>query len=351
MKNGKLKVGVIGAGSWAISSHIPNLQSRPEVELTAVHRLEPDLVEKVKERFGFRMATTNIQDVLDCEPDVVVVASPAAVHFAHVKAALEAGAHVLCEKPFTLKSHEAWELQRIAEARGRHLVIAFGWNYKPMVTQVKRWMESSDGIGEIESMMVHMASAIRELMLNQGIYHGASQGFDPNPSTWTDPALSGGGYAQAQLTHALGLSLWISGLRGEEVFARMHTSGGNVDLHDSYNVKFTNGAIGSVFGASHARGPEKHQLQMRLFGNKGHLVLDIEREKAWIYRSMEDQEELSLKDGDGEYSCEGPVHTLIDLALGKTVINHSPAELGARTVEIIEAAYRSVSSGRSEKMN
>jgi hypothetical protein len=50
----------------------------------------------------------------------------------------------------------------------------------------------------------------------------------------------------------------------------------------------------------------------------------------------------------GVYNCDGPPNALIDLALGRDVTNHSPGELGASTVELIEAAYASMNSGRLE---
>ncbi len=347
--HGKLKVGVIGAGSWAVSSHIPHLASRPEVELTVVNRPEPDLAAKVKDMFGFRHAATDYVDALKHELDIVVVASPSSFHYAHARAALESGAHVLCEKPFTLAAEQAWELKRIADERKRHLVIAFGWNYKPMIVKLKDWMKA-EGIGELEAAMVHMASGIRQLLRNEGAYDGAADEFSPLPSTWTDPKLSGGGYAPAQLSHALGLSLWLSGLRGDEVFARTHQAGSQVDLHDAYSIRYTNGAIGTVFGASYPIGEPKHQLEVRLFGENGHLIVDVEREKGWLYRSADDQKHLELKQGDGAYSCEGPVHAIVDLALGKDTVNRSPAELGARTVEIVEAAYKSARNGKPVKI-
>jgi hypothetical protein len=57
-----------------------------------------------------------------------------------------------------------------------------------------------------------------------------------------------------------------------------------------------------------------------------------------------------VQPGDGVYDCDGPPHALVDLALGKDVPNLSPGELGARTVEILDAAYRSARSGRLESV-
>ena len=55
----KLKIGVIGAGWWATENHIPHLLERSEVELTSVCKLEEDQLKFVKEKFGFKFASTN----------------------------------------------------------------------------------------------------------------------------------------------------------------------------------------------------------------------------------------------------------------------------------------------------
>ena len=61
------------------------------------------------------------------------------------------------------------------------------------------------GIGELEELTIHMSSPTRELLSNTGAYPQADPEAVPEQPTWTDPALSGGGYGQAQLCHALGL--------------------------------------------------------------------------------------------------------------------------------------------------
>jgi len=98
-----------------------------------------------------------------------------------------------------------------------------------------------------------MASPIRELLsgqdtVDQGVSGAASQDeilFGPTASTWADPAIAGGGYGHAQLSHATGL-LWLTDLRAEEVYAQMSAPGTRVELYDALVVRFTNGAIGTI---------------------------------------------------------------------------------------------------------
>ena len=69
----KLRVGVIGAGSWTAASHLPNLVRRRdagEVEFTIINRRNPELLGKLKDKFGFQKSTTDWQDVIAERPDI-----------------------------------------------------------------------------------------------------------------------------------------------------------------------------------------------------------------------------------------------------------------------------------------
>ena len=96
----KLRLGVIGAGSWAVASHLPEFaKRRGDVEFVAVSRKGPELLEKIRSDWGFEYASEDYRDVLDAGVDIVLVASPTGLHHEHAKAALESGANVLVESP------------------------------------------------------------------------------------------------------------------------------------------------------------------------------------------------------------------------------------------------------------
>ena len=345
----KLRVGVIGAGSWAVASHLPNLARHADVlEFVGVSRRGPELLEKIRARYGFAVASEDYRDVLAAGIDLCVVASPSSLHHEHATAALEAGAHVMIEKPVTIDPLQAWDLVETARRVNRRVVVAFGWNYFPMVRDAKRLMTVGDGIGDVEQMTITMASHTRELLSNTGAYPAADPEAVPEAVTWTDPNLSGGGYGQAQLSHALGLALWLTGLRGKEAFAFMSAPlSAPVELHDAITLRYDNGAIGTLSGASCHVGANnnKHALEVRVIGSRGQLQIDLERELVWRYRDAADDVRLVPPPDAGAYNCRGPIDTLVDLALGRDVENCSPIELGARTVEILDAAYRSARTG------
>lgn len=354
----KLRLGVIGAGSWAVASHLPNLKQRhDEVEFVGVNRLGAKALARIRDRFGFRVASEDYRDVLAAGVDVCIVSSPTAFHFEHTKAALEAGAHVMVEKPVTIEPKHAWDLVETAQRLNRHVVVAFGYNYKPMMRRAKELMHDPQSgrstIGEIENLVIRMASVTRELLSNTGAYPLAAPDSIPESATWTDPAMSGGGYGQAQLSHALGLGLWLTGLRGSDVFAFMSAPlAAPVELHDAIALRYTNGAIGTISGGATHRGAadNKDFLEVRAIGVDGQFTLDVERELIWRYRGPDDDLRIEPEPDSGRYDCVGPVHTLVDLALGRNVENCSPIELGARTVEILDAAYRSAKSGKVESV-
>lgn len=347
----KLRLGVIGAGSWALAAHLPSLATRSaDVDFVAVNRRGADALARVQTRFGFQIASEDYRDVLAAGVDIVVIASPPAVHHEHAVAALETGAHVLCEKPFTLDSAEAWAIVDTADRLQRHLLVSFGWSYSPMIEQMMQLL-ARGGIGTIENIAVTMSSQTRELLTDTGVYPEASPDAIPEPGTWTDPTRSGGGYGQAQLSHALALALGLTGERVDGAFALMTSPhGARVELHDALALRLRGGGIASVGGASSHVGADgnRHHLAVEAVGSEGQLHVDVFRERASLFRAGHGQHDLRVEPGAGVYDGALAAQRLVDLAMGREVGNPAPGELGARTVEGLELAYRSAASGRFE---
>lgn len=348
----RTRVGVIGAGVWAQVSHIPTLlERRDEIELVGVCRKGADELAHVADEFGFGMASEDYEDVLDQGLDVCIVASPVGFHHEHAVAALRSGAHVLLEKPVTLDPADAWHIAAMADSLDRHVVVAFGWNYLPTYVGAQQlWADGA--VGTIEHVMVHMASGTRELLSGTSLYSAGPTAQVVDTATWTDPAVSGGGYAQAQLTHILAWVLGVTSMRAEQVFAMgSQPVGAPVELHDTMSIRFVGGATGSVSGASFHSGAQldRHQYEVRVFGSEGQLHADLERDRLWMWRHDRPEQAVALPPDAGAYHCRGPVNAILDLAQGRQTVNRSPIELGARTVEVLTAAYASMSSGRPEQ--
>jgi predicted dehydrogenase len=356
MPSEKARLGFIGAGWWATANYIPLLAQRDDVELAAVCRLGARELRQVQERFGFPFATESAAELVNHPGlDAVIVTSPHTLHYEHSRLALERGLHVMCDKPMCTRGDHARELVRLAKEKGRHLLVPYGWHYKPFVQQARHWMEEK-AIGEVQFVLCHMASPIRDLLQGKHFQAEDNSGqaggllFEPDPKTWADPGVSGGGYGQAQLSHSTGMLFWLTGLEPASVYARMTAPGARVDLYDALSVRFTSGAIGTVSGAGTVppAGQARFQLDLRLFGSEGMLLLDCERARLELRRHDGRGEQLDLAADAGAYTCDGPPNNFVDLVLGKTAVNGSPGEAAMRSVLLLDAAYRSAASGQVE---
>ncbi|MSR84478.1 MAG: Gfo/Idh/MocA family oxidoreductase [Candidatus Latescibacteria bacterium] len=352
----KARIGFIGAGWWATSNHMPVLAARQDVELAGVCRLGQAELRQVQERFGFKYATEDYRELLEkCELDGVVVASPHTLHYDHASAALNRGLHVMCEKPMTTRGAHARELVRLAEEKGVQLLVPYGWHYKGFTQQAKQWLDQGV-VGKVEHVLCHMASPLRGLLSGAGMKVADISGqssanlFDPDPKTWADPQVAGGGYGHAQLSHASGLMFWMSGLRAQTVYGNMSAPGAQVELYDAISVRFEGGAIGTVSGAGTVPTDQGFQLDIRIFGSEGMLLLDCERARLELRRDDRKHQSVGLAPDAGEYECSGPPNNFADLILGKTNINWAPGEAAMRAVELLDAAYRSAVSGKPEQV-
>ena len=283
----------------------------------------------------------------------MVVASPHTLHYEHARAALEKGLHVMCEKPLTTKAQEARTLVSLAEKQEAHLLVPYGWHYKPFVKQAKDLMDKG-AIGEIEYLLCHMASPIRSLLSGKEVKVDEISGqssdnlFQPDSATWADPDVSGGGYGYAQISHSTGMMFWLTGLCAQSVFSMMTGPGARVDLYNSIAVKFSSGAIGTVSGAGNVPEDCNFQVDIRIFGKEGMLLLDCERTRLELRRNNGQHLSEELAADAGFYECTGPGNNFIDLILGKSQENLSPGNIAMRSVELLDAAYRSSISEMSE---
>jgi predicted dehydrogenase len=350
----KVRLGFIGAGWWATSNHMPILADRDDVEMVGVCRLGQAELKEVQERFGFAYATEDYRELLaNCELDGVVVASPHTLHHEHALAALDAGLHVMCEKPMTTRADHARALVDRAREKDRHLLVPYGWHYKPFVQRAKELVEAG-GVGTIEYVLCHMASPVRALLSGQEFDVGAdSEGsgpgvFAPDPTTWADPLISEGGYGHAQVSHSSGMLFWITGLRAKSVFAVMSGPGAKVELYDAITVRFDAGAIGTFSGSGNVPVGQGFQVDLRIFGDEGMLLLDCERARMELTRHDGKVESLDLAPDAGDYECTGPPANFVDLVRGTTEVNFAPGEAAMRGVEVLDAAYRSSASGKEE---
>lgn len=139
----------IGAGAWG-SNWIRTLAGMPEVQLRWVCDVMPASLEKVRRQYPQTKTTTRVEDLLE-DPDVqgIVIASIAPTHFDVARKAILAGKHVMVEKPMTLTTADALELNELANARGRVLMVGHLLEYHPAVLHIREMIASGE-LGDVQ---------------------------------------------------------------------------------------------------------------------------------------------------------------------------------------------------------
>jgi predicted dehydrogenase len=194
-----------------------------------------------------------------------------------------------------------------------------------------------------------MANALEDLFAGQPMKETEGAMFRPPASTWADPK-GAGGFGWGQLVHPLGLLFRIADLEPQEVFAVTGKSPAAVDYYDAAVVRFAGGATAALSGAATLPKGRPVQIDLRIFGSEGMLLLDIERERLELRRRDGRDEIVPMAPGSGGYTCEAPLKVLVGLCRGVKVENSAPGEVGMRAVEVLDAMYRSAESGRMENV-
>ena len=340
------RIAVIGCGSWATEAHLPALAGNADAEVIAVADTDLEACERVSRRFGITNTYRSHEELLAAEePDGVIVATPHAHHFAPARAALEAGAHLLVEKPMVLEPRDGRELQRLARERGRELIVGYTWHYNRQARELRRLLAAGE-LGTLEFASSLFVSMMREYL------RGDTEAYQPEfrlalaprNDTYSDPILSGGGQGQAQVTHSAALVFWLTGLTPLRVAAFCEDFELGSDLVDAATVSFAGGAAGTI--ASSGDRPSGHQdlLHLQVGGSAGFVSYDVMEGRATISRPEGRRDELEPLPLEERYPHWGPATNLVDVILGRGE-NESPAEIGCLTVEFLAAMYRSAAAG------
>lgn len=196
--------------------------------------------------------------------EAVAIVTPNHMHFAPAKAFLEAGIHVICDKPLTSALEDAIELERVAKQSDRLFILTHNYTGYAMVRQARELI-ARGGLGNIR--LVHV-EYLQDWMTEPIESSGQKQ------AAWrTDPARSGQGGAIGDIgTHAYNLARFVSGLRLTSVSADLEAFVPGRVLDDNAHVllRFENGAKGILWVSQIAPGNE-NALTLRVFGSVGGL--------------------------------------------------------------------------------
>jgi predicted dehydrogenase len=350
MAEKKARVAVVGTGWWSTTAHIPALKVNPDAELVVLADRRSDVLAKAAETYGVKKTYTDVNDMLAHERlDGAVVCVNHAAHYEVAKACLEADLHVVLDKPMVLYANHAHELQALARAKGRELIIGYPWHYTSISRKARDIIQSGE-LGAVQFVSCLFSSMVIEFL------RGNDQAYQPDfgypvtgpGSAYADPRLSGGGHGHLQLTHSIGSTLFISGLRGDVVTAFMENFGLAVDLACAISVRFkpdgTYPAVGTFQGSGNIARGDSGVFDIEIFCERGRLSL--KQGQSLLYVRKADGTELN--EGplppDDRYPRDAPANNLVDVILGRGQ-NVSPAEIGVRVVEILDAAYRSAANG------
>ena len=190
----KLRMGIIGVGGIAQSRHIPAfLHLKDKVTITAVQDLNIDRAREVAAINGIENVCADYKDMFD-KVDAVTICTPNKFHAEIAIAALEAGVHVLCEKPMAITVDECEAMISAANKAEKVLSIAYHYRFKKEAQAAKHTMLE----GEVGEPLVIRAQALRRRKV-------------PGWGVFTNKELQGGGSLIDYGCHLLDLSLWLLG--------------------------------------------------------------------------------------------------------------------------------------------
>lgn len=136
-----LRVGLVGFGYWG-PNLARNFHAIPACELTAISDTSPERLDKAGVQYRGARLYDNVEALLASDVDAIALATPARSHYALALAALEAGKHILVEKPLAMTTQEAQVLVDLAAARGLVLVVGHVFLYNPAVHYIKALLDA-----------------------------------------------------------------------------------------------------------------------------------------------------------------------------------------------------------------
>ncbi len=347
----KLKVGIIGCGGIANGAHLPGYAALTDkVELYAACDIIPERAEKAKEQYDMKYAFEDFNKVLELdELDVISVCTPNNVHNAASIASLNAGKHVLCEKPLARTPGEAREIIVAADAAEKNNQ-KFSVGYMTRFGADTMLLRQMIANGELGDIYWARASYLRR----RGV---------PTWGVFMDKEKQGGGPLIDIGTHILDLTLWLMdnyepetvlgssynhlGLQGGIGMGDRPWKGEEYEVEDLATgfIKFKNGATVTL-EASWALNIEEEVHNVVLSGTKAGAethpmrVNGVKYDRMYTWKPREKRQQPKL------HSLE--IEHFVDCVLK----DEKPMVTGRQALvvtEILDAIYRSAASGEAVK--
>jgi predicted dehydrogenase len=288
----KIRVAVIGAG-FGSAVHIPALMHLDETEVIAVCSRREERAAAVAGRFNIPLASTDWRDVInDPKVDAVVIATPPYLHHQMVITAIEAGKHVLCEKPLARNLAETRDMAKLAQSANVVAMVNHQFRYLPIRRRVKELIDEGY-IGD-----PHAVSMI--------VFRSTLADPDEREFGWMMEADKAGGMLRASGSHYIDTLRWwlgdVHAVAGTTATMVKHrrlpdsTTRATVDADDNFAfmLRFANGAIGSVHFSATA--PTDAGESITISGSEGMLIVEGDGELYGARRRDVSLRELPIPD-------------------------------------------------------
>ena len=233
-------MGVVGAGWWATQHHIPSLKKYEKADLVGIADVKPEKLAAAADYYNIQNTYDDHHDLLGSGVDGVVIVVQHAFHYQVARDALDAGAHVLVER---------------AKRSNLHLMVGYTYQFT-RYAQAAREIVRSGRIGELQLVSGVFTSWVESFLRGSPEDYAKAFKFPvtgPEPETYSDPNISGGGQGYLQVTHPMGMVFWVTGRSATEVFAFMESFDLAVDLVDAFSYRLDNGAVGTMAATGGAR--------------------------------------------------------------------------------------------------
>jgi predicted dehydrogenase len=288
--NGRVRLGMVGGGQGAFIGAVHRIAARLDdayVLVCGALSSAPERAQASSEEIGLDPARSyaSYTEMFVAEGnrsdgmEVVAIVTPNHLHYPVARAALQAGFHVICDKPLATSVAEADELVRLAVNANRIFAITYNYSGYPMVRQARAMVARGD-IGALRVVQVEYA---------QEWLAGPLEATGQKQAEWrTDPLRSGPGGAIGDIgSHAFHLACFVTGCVPEQLLADLSTfvAGRRVDDNAHVLLRFAGGARGTLWASQVAHGNE-NALRLRVYGEKGGLEwAQEEPDRLWFMPS------------------------------------------------------------------
>lgn len=334
----KIKMAILGCGGMA-SEHVRRLRKRDDVEIIALCDVDADRVLEWREKHlkdvepVAQIFTDAAQMYQEAKPDAVTIVTPHTMHFEHGKQALEAGLHVLMEKPMVTNSDDAHKLADIAQKSGKVFAVGFNTSCMPEFQWLRDTIQAGEaGNGELGKLQLVTG------WLSQNWKKGTTGSWRQNPD------LSGGGEMYDSGAHLFNSLVFSVNQPVAEVHAFVDNCGTPVDINGTVNIRFQNGVFATVTVAGDCT---DGGTDMVLFFERGRAQLDPCGWSNTPIKIWKDGKAVRYPKIEGDPVT--PTENFLDAIQGKDHVR-ATAQNGILHSQLMDAIYESARTGQAAKV-